>query len=93
MAPDHIKKMIFIKIIKEAHIKTNMNGCIVLLIRAKFIKGAKYQALNIADRIANLPLILGGGGGRNFENDQATYPLIWKFHFKTIHKNSLSDTF
>lgn len=66
MAPDHIKKMIVIKIINKAHIKTNMNGCIVLLIRAKFIKGAKYQALYIADRIANLPLILKAGGRQEF---------------------------
>lgn len=45
--PSSHKKDVFIKVIKEVHIKTNMNDWIASLITAKFIKGATNWVLII----------------------------------------------
>lgn len=91
MAHNHTEKMILIEIIKEAHSKTNMNDLILLLIRAKFIKGTRNYVLYITDRIANLRRMFLGWA--NFENVQLHISLIWQFYLKNILKNSLSSIY
>lgn len=89
MAPNHIKKVIFIKITKAAHIKTNMNGCIVLL-KQNLSRMQEIRHYILLTELQIFPSFLGS---RNFENDQVTYPLIRQFHFKNILKNSFSDIY